>query len=284
VPAISYQGIKVDVICEIGADERDSFLQAAELQVLLHGRPLVQGEILLEFTHFMLAKAGYWELESFIWLLMDTVSSEMERNRISKRPNIQCRKSDAHIYGTDAGLKDTLESCFKVIGWTPNPQRTDISSIFDIPRASDEDLVESLQPGEYMEQVPHRTFSAMCERAAKIDFWGCNLESFFQDDEAKPYMHESKGPMLCQLDDGHRREKGNLFLTAGGCVGATLDRLQPGDEVFILFGSNMPVVLRKFDGAYRLVTQVYLHGVMNREAVDDFLADEQKQCDTVTIL
>jgi hypothetical protein len=231
----------------------------------------------------MLAKAGDWELESFIWLQKDTVSSEMERNRTSKHPKIHLRKSDAHIYGTDAGLKDALESCFKAIGWTPNPQRTNISSIFDIPRASDDDLVESLQSGEYMEQVPHRTFSAMCERAAKIDFWGRNLESF-EDDETKPYMHESRGPMLCQLDDGHRRERGNLFLTAGGYVRATLDRLQPGNEIFILFGSSMPVVLRKFDGAYRLVTQVYLHSVMNGEVVDDFLADEQKQCDTVTIL
>lgn len=284
VPAISCQGIKLDVVCETGVEKSSEFIQTAKLRLLLRGRPLVDDEILLEMTRFLLAEGGDWELESFGWRIKDIVSSEMERTRISSHPEVHLRKGDAHRYGTDAGLREALESCFAAIGWKPNPQRTDISSIFDIPRASDDDLLESLQSGEYMEQIPHRTFSAMCERAAKIDFWGRNLESLFRDDGTKPYMHETRGPMLSRLDDGHRRERGNLFITAGGYVGATLDRLQPGDEIYILFGSIMPVVLRKFDGAYRMISKVYVHGAMNGEAVDKFMAEERRQCDVVTIL
>jgi hypothetical protein len=57
-----------------------------------------------------------------------------------------------------------------------------------------------------------------------------------------------------------------VFRTEGGLLGAGPRSLQPGDEVWVLGGSLVPLVLRAVDGgrgSHRLVGESYVHGYMH---------------------
>jgi hypothetical protein len=79
--------------------------------------------------------------------------------------------------------------------------------------------------------------------------------------------------MLKLLKDMHRSRRANLFTTTGGYLGANLCRIQPGDEIYLLFGCRMPAVLRKQEGVHRLIGFVYVCGAMDGEAMDELEAN-----------
>lgn len=65
-----------------------------------------------------------------------------------------------------------------------------------------------------------------------------------------------------------------FFITEKGLMGIGSSDTQAGDEVFILFGGNMPFVLREINkvdrsGCYKYVGHSYVHGIMDGEAVQD---------------
>ncbi|KAJ4177927.1 hypothetical protein NW767_014982 [Fusarium falciforme] len=62
-------------------------------------------------------------------------------------------------------------------------------------------------------------------------------------------------------------------LTTTGYLGLALRSTRVGDEIWILAGCPMPVVLRKVESdinAYRLIGEVYVHGIMHGEAVTGY--------------
>ncbi len=63
--------------------------------------------------------------------------------------------------------------------------------------------------------------------------------------------------------------KRRLFETERGYIGVGPLALQDGDLVCVLFGSNVPFVLRRFGERYRLVGECYLHGIMRGEALKE---------------
>lgn len=61
-----------------------------------------------------------------------------------------------------------------------------------------------------------------------------------------------------------------LFATSGRRLGLTSGGVEPGDEVWILPGLNVPVVLRSMgDGWSSLVGVAYFHGIMHGEGVPE---------------
>lgn len=56
-----------------------------------------------------------------------------------------------------------------------------------------------------------------------------------------------------------------VFRTKGGLLGAGLRSLKPGDEVWVLGGAMVPMVLRVVGGkrTYHLVGESYVHGYMH---------------------
>ncbi|EGP83473.1 uncharacterized protein MYCGRDRAFT_96851 [Zymoseptoria tritici IPO323] len=56
-----------------------------------------------------------------------------------------------------------------------------------------------------------------------------------------------------------------VFRTAGGLLGCGAEAILPGDSVFIVPGSRVPLILRKQEGSarYRLVGAAYVHGLMH---------------------
>ncbi|KAL8991679.1 MAG: hypothetical protein Q9169_007753 [Polycauliona sp. 2 TL-2023] len=59
------------------------------------------------------------------------------------------------------------------------------------------------------------------------------------------------------------------FVTDTGYIGVGSSRITLGDELHLVQGSDTPFVLRKTDGRYELVSEAYVHGIMDGELVDD---------------
>lgn len=62
----------------------------------------------------------------------------------------------------------------------------------------------------------------------------------------------------------------HLFTTFGGYVGTWLGNVQAGDELFLLVGCSMPVLLKKsasVSGAYELQDGGYTPGLIKGEAL-----------------
>lgn len=57
-----------------------------------------------------------------------------------------------------------------------------------------------------------------------------------------------------------------FFRTNCGFVGIGPDNIKNGDLVSIVFGADMPLILRPFRGFHKLVGAAYVHGVMHGEA------------------
>lgn len=63
----------------------------------------------------------------------------------------------------------------------------------------------------------------------------------------------------------------DLFITDQGNLGLGPSSLEVGDEVWILTGMNVPLILRSVDGKghYRLIGETYVHGIMHGEAAEE---------------
>ena len=57
--------------------------------------------------------------------------------------------------------------------------------------------------------------------------------------------------------------------------------MQAGDIVWILFGSQFPMILRPEDGHFFLVGHCYVHGMMDGEALEE--VDLKKETRTFVI-
>lgn len=68
---------------------------------------------------------------------------------------------------------------------------------------------------------------------------------------------------------GHRA----FFRTESGLVGLGPNWLQTGDSVCILFGADVPFVIRPKNGGYRLIGECYIHDLMRGQAVDKLASE-----------
>ncbi|KAH8747378.1 hypothetical protein BGZ57DRAFT_725905, partial [Hyaloscypha finlandica] len=59
-----------------------------------------------------------------------------------------------------------------------------------------------------------------------------------------------------------------FFRTNYGLVRIGPDNIKNGDLISIVFGADMPLILRPFGKFHKLVGATYIHGVMNGVVVD----------------
>jgi hypothetical protein len=64
----------------------------------------------------------------------------------------------------------------------------------------------------------------------------------------------------------YRRRK--FMATARGWQGVGSRSIKAGDVLVVLFGSRVPFLLRKSGGSYRLISNCYIHGLMDGEAIE----------------
>jgi hypothetical protein len=67
-----------------------------------------------------------------------------------------------------------------------------------------------------------------------------------------------------------------FFVTTSGMIGLGPTNLQKGDNVTIVFGCSLPIILREQGNYYGFVGPAYVHGAMNGEYVED-LTDNSAQ-------
>jgi hypothetical protein len=58
------------------------------------------------------------------------------------------------------------------------------------------------------------------------------------------------------------------FETEKGLLGMGPGLVQPGDQVVIFFGGNMPFILRPVGKLWRFLGVCFVHGIMRGEAVE----------------
>lgn len=56
-----------------------------------------------------------------------------------------------------------------------------------------------------------------------------------------------------------------LMTTQNGYLGLSHPQSEPGDQICLLQGCRLPVILRSCDGGYRVVGETYVHGIMDGE-------------------
>lgn len=56
-----------------------------------------------------------------------------------------------------------------------------------------------------------------------------------------------------------------LFETEGGLMGSATRRARPGDRIAVIFGCDMPLVLRPKDDKYEIIGGCFVDGLMNGE-------------------
>jgi Heterokaryon incompatibility protein (HET) len=74
----------------------------------------------------------------------------------------------------------------------------------------------------------------------------------------------------------------HLFVTQEGYIGTAPLDTERGDEVWILYGCNIPVLLRKLDsGRWRFVGECYIHGYMYGEVVEELRMGRRQESTVV---
>ncbi|KAE9378651.1 hypothetical protein N431DRAFT_146487 [Stipitochalara longipes BDJ] len=75
-----------------------------------------------------------------------------------------------------------------------------------------------------------------------------------------------------------------VFCTKQGMLGLGPAVLRDGDLCCVLFGAQVPCILRNTEGNYKLVGEAYVHGVMKGEAVVDWMIGEKYENKTFKLI
>jgi hypothetical protein len=169
-----------------------------------------------------------------------------------------------HKYNDRAGLKNALAECFRSLGITFSSES---QSIFDVPLDLEDNNLDHGQqtPLSFTSDVsPLWLVNGLRTLFAEFDLWGQPFKNLF------PPRHADVDSDSFSLPSTEDRTWmfGRLFTTCAGYVGACICNVCPGDEVFLLHGCRMPVVLRPmFESrdVYRLQGGVYIACIMKGE-------------------
>lgn len=89
---------------------------------------------------------------------------------------------------------------------------------------------------------------------------GHQTNNLTADERARLAAFESR---MREVKTGRR-----LFRTEKGYLGMGTISVEPGDQVWVLKGADIPLILRPAkDGRYRLLGEAYVHGIMRGEAL-----------------
>lgn len=64
-----------------------------------------------------------------------------------------------------------------------------------------------------------------------------------------------------------RFSKRTVIISAKGYTGLAPPRALSGDQICIILGCMLPVILRQFESGYRLIGDTYVHGIMQGEVM-----------------
>jgi hypothetical protein len=177
-----------------------------------------------------------------------------------------------HQYEGVIGLKQALMECFHSLGVD---FESESSSIFDIPydlsigRQELERQRTQYLSASFINDPGLSTLNTVREAFADFDLWGTSFKDLFPPHFRDVDIDSFELPEIRDRTVTLAR----LFTTCSGYVGACIGHARPGDEIFLLKGCVMPVILRASSschGAYELKGGCCIPGVMNGEAIARF--------------
>lgn len=174
--------------------------------------------------------------------------------------------ASAHKYGNIEGLKAALNKCFGRFEVKLEGGQSIFSFPLNISEEDDETLNQILASREF--KAPMVTsFNMIRDLFADFKLWGTSFRDLFPARAADVDPSSFSAPGI----DGNAMSLAHLFTTFGGYVGTCLGNVRAGDELFLLAGCSMPVLLKKsasVSGAYELQGGVYIPGLMKGEALN----------------
>jgi hypothetical protein len=171
----------------------------------------------------------------------------------------------SHKYSNTGGLKAALDKCFdrlkvKLVGG---------QSIFNLPldisEEDNETLTQILGTREFKAGMVVN-FNAIRDLFAELRLWDTSFRDLFPACAADVDPASFSAPEI----EGNAISVGRIFTTFGGYIGTCLGNVRTGNEVFLLAGCSMPVLLKKsvaVSGAYELQGGVYIPGLMTGEGL-----------------
>ena len=195
------------------------------------------------------------------WLIIPERDNEVttNTNNLSTVPIASAKR-----YGNIEGLKAALNKCFNRFG----VKLVGGQSIFNFPLdISKEDnlTLNQFQASREFNAPMVLTFNVIRDLFADLYLWGPTFRDLFPAHAANVDPASFSAPEI----EGLPMSVARLFTTFGGYVGACLCNVRAGDELFLLAGCSMPVLLKRsaaVAGAYELRGGVYVPGLMAGEA------------------
>ena len=196
------------------------------------------------------------------WLIVPERDDEVttNTNRFGTVPIASTKR-----YGNTEGLKAALNKCFSRFG----VKLVGGQSIFNFPLDISEE--QNLSPNQFQTSREFNapmvmTFNLIRNLFADLPLWGSSFRDLF------PARADSVDPASFSAPEveGVPMSVARLFTTCAGYVGACLCNVRAGDELFLLAGCSMPVLLKRNNvvaGAYELRGGVYIPGLMAGEAL-----------------
>jgi hypothetical protein len=206
-------------------------------------------------------------LQRSIRLQQSLIIPEEDRNEIQIAYNVGTRSvASTHRYGDIEGLKMALNECFGCFGVKLEGGQSIFNFPFDMDGEQDEALNQVATSREFMTPMV-TSFNMLREFFGDFNLWGTSFSDLF------PVRTANVDPASFSVLDikGNAMTLAHLFTTSDGFVGTCLSNIQAGDELFLLAGCHMPVLLKKsagFSGAYELRGGVYIPGLISGEALD----------------
>jgi hypothetical protein len=81
-------------------------------------------------------------------------------------------------------------------------------------------------------------------------------------------------PEICDYFESDIRADSNFFITDKGQMGLGCTFAREGDILCVIFGFELPFLLRKWGDNYRYLEMPYVRGIMHGEAMEDMRAGE----------
>lgn len=187
-----------------------------------------------------------------------------------------------HKYSDLTGLKTALMGCFRCLGMT---FESESHTFFDIPLELDEndldpDLIQ-MHSSSIADIPVLLILKQLREVFADFNLWGQPFKDLFP----VGISDVDADSVSLRVTEHRITSLGRLLTSCRGYVGICLCNVRPGDEVFLLHGCIMPVVLRRSiscPDAYVLQGGVYIPGVMKGEALAQFqLSGERDEMITI---
>ena len=184
-------------------------------------------------------------------------------SQLKNLPPAEFLLSKSHKYGGGDGLRHAVRASLDRIGWTSSG-----INLLDIPwELNDEVDVGglSIQDGA-RSSISLQVFRELNEYFV---IFNQNFKELFPTLDENYDMNEFWIFMADMRPGDKVLAEGRLVFTQMGYVGAFICDVLPGDEVYVLKGCKMPVILRRMENRYRLVGVGYVHGIMDGEAMKE---------------